>query len=200
MVFLIVPQEKEKGKQIMTIESMQPEGSSGKRSRKRFPALCRFIGTFILIAIILAFLPLTLPRAVGWEVYEVVSGSMEPAIPVGSAIYVKAASPEEIETGDIIAFQKNGSVITHRVAQNHPEEKEFITKGDANRTEDMTPTPYGSLIGKEIFHIPYAGVLMTVLSGTAGKIYAVLFAVGGVLLRMLGGILEKQGGEKGDGV
>ncbi len=184
----------------MTMESMQPEQPSGKRSRKRFPALCRFIGTFILIAIILAFLPLTFPRVLGWEVYEVVSGSMEPAIPVGSVIYVKAASPEEIAVGDIIAFQKNGSVITHRVAELHPEEKEFITKGDANRTEDLTPTPYGSLIGKEVFHLPYAGGLMTMLSGTAGKVYAVLFAVCGVLLRMLGGILEKQGGKKEDGV
>lgn len=185
----------------MTTEDMESViGSSGRKGRKFFPALCSVFGTVILLGVIAAFFPLTVPRLMGYNIYEVVSGSMEPAIPVGSAIYVKAASPEEIETGDIIAFQKNGSVITHRVAQNHPEEKEFITKGDANRTEDMTPTPYGSLIGKEIFHIPYAGVLMTVLSGTAGKIYAVLFAVGGVLLRMLGGILEKQGGEKGDGV
>ena len=184
----------------MTMRSMQPERSSGKRSRKSIPALCRFIGTFILIAVIAAFLPLTLPRAIGWEAYEVVSGSMEPEIPVGSMIYAKAAGPEEIGEGDIIVFQKNGAVITHRVVRDCPEEKEFITKGDANQGEDMTPTPYGSLIGKVVFHIPYAGVLMTMLSGTTGKIYAVLFAVCGVLLRMVGGILEKQGGEKEDGV
>ncbi len=184
----------------MTMKSVRPEGLSGKRSRKFFPALCRFIGTLILIVIIAAFLPLTLPRLAGCEAYEVVSGSMEPELPVGSIIYVKAAQPEEIETGDIIAFQKNGSVITHRVVENRPAEREFITKGDANRTEDMTPTAYGSLIGKEIFHLPFAGVLMTMLSGTTGKIYAVLFAVCGVMLRMLGGILERQGGEGEDGV
>ncbi len=185
---------------MMTMESMQPEKTSGKKSRKFFPAFCRFTGTFILIAVIVVFLPLTVPRLAGYEAYEVVSGSMEPEIPVGSVIYVKAARPEEVREGDIIVFQKNGSVITHRVVEIHSEEREFITKGDANQAKDVTPTPYDSLIGKEALHLPLVGVLMTMLSGTAGKIYAILFAICGVMLRMLGGILERQGGEREDGV
>lgn len=200
MVSAFVPETEEKGTYIMKEQSsMQPGSISGKRSRKPLPALCRFIGTFVLVAIIIAFLPLTLPRVVGWEVYEVVSGSMEPEIPVGSVIYVKSAEPEEIGTGDIIAFQKNGSVITHRVVENRLEEREFITKGDANRTEDMTPVAYESLVGKEAFHIPRVGFLMTVLAGTAGKVYVVFLAIGGVMLRMFAGILERREGEKEDG-
>ncbi len=178
----------------MTAESSHLEGGSGKKSRKIFPAFCRFAGTFLLIIVIAAFLPLTVPGLMGYKVYEVVSGSMAPEIPVGSAIYVKGAEPEDIRKNDIIVFQKNESVITHRVVENHQEEKEFVTKGDANRGEDMMPVTYYSLIGKVGFHIPFLGKAMTLLTSTVGKIYAAVLAIFGVLLRLLAGVFE--GGEK----
>ena len=74
------------------------------KSRKLLPGLCSMLGTLLILAVIAAFLPLTVPRLLGYEVYEVISGSMEPEIPVGSVIYVKAAEPEMISGGDIIAF------------------------------------------------------------------------------------------------
>ena len=43
--------------------------------------LCSILGTAILIAVILLMMSLFLPRLVGYKVYNVVSGSMEPAIP-----------------------------------------------------------------------------------------------------------------------
>ena len=95
---------------------LRPSGSKGRRA---FPALCSALGTLILVGVIAAFLPLTVPRLMGYGIYEVVSGSMEPEIPVGSVVYVKAARPEEVEAGDVIAFNKGGSVITHRVEENH---------------------------------------------------------------------------------
>ena len=98
------------------IESVQ--GPSYGKGRKVFPGLCSVLGTLILIGVIAAFLPLTVPRLMGYEIYEVVSGSMEPEIPVGSVIYVKAVQPQEVEAGDVIAFHKDGSVITHRVEEN----------------------------------------------------------------------------------
>ena len=181
--------------------SSSPQGlEANRRGGKLVPALCNIFGTLILVSVIALYLPITLAHARGYEVYDVVSSSMEPAIPVGSVIYVETLRAEDVAEGDVIAFHGGSSVIAHRVVKNRVGEGEFITKGDANQGEDMTPTPYGSLIGKVVFHIPYAGVLMTMLSGTTGKIYAVLFAVCGVLLRMVGGILEKQGGEKEDGV
>ena len=92
----------------MTMRSMQPERSSGKRSRKPIPALCRFIGTFILIAVIAAFLPLTLPRAIGWEAYEVVSGSMEPELPVGSMILRRRRDRRRSGRAISSSFRKTG--------------------------------------------------------------------------------------------
>ncbi len=165
---------------------------SEKKGRKVFPALCSVFGTLILLGVIAAFLPLTVPRLMGYEIYEVVSGSMEPEIPVGSVIYVKAAEPDMVETGDIIAFQKDGSVITHRVEENRYVEGEFVTKGDANREEDMEPVPYESLIGKVERHIPVLGIIMTLLTSNTGKLYAVLLAVCGVMFHMLAGILRDR--------
>lgn len=79
----------------------------------------------------------------GYEIYNVVSGSMEPEIPVGSVIYVKAVSPETVEEGDIIAFTSGVSVISHRVVSNQTVEGKFTTKGDANAENDMNPVGYG---------------------------------------------------------
>ncbi len=58
------------------------------RGGKLIPALCNLLGTLILVLVIASCLPLTVPRLFGYEIYEVVSGSMEPEIPVGSVIYV----------------------------------------------------------------------------------------------------------------
>ena len=46
------------------------------------PALCNIVGTFILLSVIITCLPATVPRLLGYEVYNVVSGSMQPEIPV----------------------------------------------------------------------------------------------------------------------
>lgn len=175
------------------IESVQ-DPSYGK-GRKMFPALCSVLGTVILVGVIAAFLPLTVPRLMGYEIYEVVSGSMEPEIPVGSAIYVKAVQPQEVEEGDVIAFHKDGSVITHRVEENRYVEGEFVTKGDANREEDMEPVAYGSLIGKVERHVPVLGIVMSLLASNTGKLYAVLLAVCGVMFHMLATILRDRQGE-----
>lgn len=168
------------------------------KSRKLLPGLCSMLGTLLILAVIAAFLPLTVPRLLGYEVYEVISGSMEPEIPVGSVIYVKAAEPEMISEGDIIAFWRRDSVITHRVVENHQSDGEFITKGDANSQEDMTPVPYGDLLGRVKLHIPVLGTVMAILAGGTGKIYAALLAVWGVMLHILAGILKASGERKNE--
>ena len=96
-------------------------GNSENKGGKVFPALCSVLGTLILLGVIAAFLPLTVPRLMGYEIYEVVSGSMEPEIPVGSILYVEETPPEEIEAGDVIAFMRNDTVVSHRVEENRYE-------------------------------------------------------------------------------
>lgn len=68
---------------------------SVKKGRRLIPVLCNMAGTLILLAVIAFCLPITLAKIRGYEVYNVVSGSMEPAIPVGSVLYVEQVEPEE---------------------------------------------------------------------------------------------------------
>ncbi len=168
------------------------ETTTKKKGRKLIPALCNILGSLILIAVIASCLPLTVPRLFGYEIYEVVSGSMEPRIPVGSVIYVARAVPEEIKENEIIAFESGNSVITHRVVENHLVEGEFITKGDANAGEDLKAAPYQSLIGRVTLHLPMLGRLMTLYTSVVGKAYAICFAACGAMLNMLAGRLRRN--------
>lgn len=176
---------------------MSSEGSStsgGRRPRRLLPAFCNVAGTLMLVCVILSCLPLTIPRFLGYEIYTVVSGSMEPAIPVGSAVYVAETAPEEIQDGDVIAFVSEGSVVTHRVVRNRLVEGEFVTRGDANDAEDMHPIDYEDLIGRVEYHVPFIGQLMVLYTGTVGKIYVICFAACGAMLNMLAGRLRDRAG------
>lgn len=163
-----------------------------KKNKKWAPVLCNVLGTVILISIILLLLPTTLPRIAGGDVFEVVSGSMEPEIPVGSVVFVKAAPAESIAEGDIIAFYSETTVVTHRVVMNQTVEGKFITKGDANEKEDLNPVNYNQLIGKVWLHLPVLGSLLTHITSRLGKIYLFVFALCGVLFYVLGAEMKKK--------
>ena len=55
--------------------------------------------------------------------------------------------------GDIITFHNGDTVVTHRVVKK--EKDIFITKGDANKTEDPVPAEASQIIGRVVFHLPY---------------------------------------------
>lgn len=150
--------------------------------------MCNLIGILLLTAVILVCIPLTVPRLFGYEVYSVISGSMEPAIPVGSLVYVKQTEPSQVQEGDVIAFYSaadNGAIITHRVVKNQVVSGQFITKGDANDAEDALPVSYDLLIGKIALSIPVAGQVFSVVVTLQGKIAAACMVAFAVLLQVL---------------
>lgn len=164
-----------------------PDGQrrKAKKGGGLAPALCNIIGTAMLLAVIAASLSITAPRLMGYGIYNIVSGSMEPKVPVGSVIYVAKTAPEDIQKGDIIAFNSEESVIAHRVVENHVVEGTFTTKGDANAEEDVRDIPYQDLVGRVERHYPMLGALMTVYSSKVGKVYVVAFAACGAMFNIL---------------
>lgn len=115
-----------------------------------------FLGAIIMIALALAA-----PRLAGIRCFAVTSGSMAPAYPVGCVVYSASVKPETIREGDVITFQLANTVVaTHRVKTVNAEERTFITKGDANVTEDGKPVPFDRLIGKVCFSLPLLGNLV----------------------------------------
>ncbi|MBQ9318000.1 MAG: hypothetical protein IJ203_14440, partial [Atopobiaceae bacterium] len=60
-----------------------------QRARDKYlPGLCNAVGVFLILLVFVIFLPITAPQLAGYEVFNVVSGSMQPYMPADSAIYV----------------------------------------------------------------------------------------------------------------
>lgn len=169
--------------------------SEKKFKKSRAAMICAGLGTAMLIGLVLFCLPLTVPRLFGYEIYSVVSGSMEPAIPVDSMVYIKKEAPEDMKKDDVIAFygaRDSSAIITHRVVENRIVMGEFITKGDANQTEDMNPVPYDNFIGKVTCSIPKVGGAAQIFTSVTGKIAAVVIIVVALILETIASTIEKR--------
>lgn len=95
-----------------------------------------------------------------YRFYNVITGSMSPAVPVGSVIVVDAQKDDFYEIGDIITFSCEGEYITHRITDVKCDEHSYyLTRGDANSRPDGYWTCDCDIIGKVIYVVP-AGVLL----------------------------------------
>ena len=162
----------------------------GEQERKsRLGRICSVAGIVLILIVIALCSLLVLPGMFGYGMYHVLSGSMEPEMPVGSLIYVHKGEPEDVEGSDIIAFYgsaEDSGIITHRVIKNNIVSGTFRTKGDANENDDTTPVPYGNYIGKVTWIIPYVGKVLTVMTSLYGKLAAACAVLLGVALHLIG--------------
>ena len=186
----------ESGRNGRNAESGRDSRSRRNRqdSKCKVGRVCSIIGILMIVAVIILCSLLVLPEMIGFHMYHVISGSMEPTIKVGSLLYVREENVEEIKEEDIIAFYSSveeGSIITHRVVKNNIVSGAFRTKGDANDTEDPTPVPYENFIGKVVLTIPYIGQLLTVMTSFYGKIASACVVLMGVVLNLIGGRLKE---------
>ena len=184
--------------EMNTVERHTETDTGRKKHKRKLTPLGRLLdvtGTVILVATILLCLALAAPRLAGIYSYVVVSGSMEPAIPVGSMVYSRPVDPATLQPGDIIVFygsNQDASVpVTHRVVENHTETGEIITKGDANANADMQPAAYINIAGKVVAHIPKLGLPASLLATLTGKIALAMLIISGYLLTEIGGRLRK---------
>lgn len=108
-----------------------------------------------------------IPRFAGMEPYVVLSGSMEPVLPVGALVYVEPVpESEQIESGDVVAYQTmDGTAVIHRVVDYGDTEDSYITKGDANNTVDGNQVAREQILGRYVKHIPMLGFLMSGIDG-----------------------------------
>ena len=139
-----------------------------------------------------------IPKAMGNDVYAVMSGSMEPYYHVGSLVIVdKHAAPEDIAVGDPITFRlENGSVATHRVIGIDQEAQQFTTKGDANEDPDMAPVAFANLIGKAGMSVPLVGYLPLYMRTPKGMFSIGAYVIVFILLQIIPEILKPEESEK----
>lgn len=131
--------------------------------------IIKILGFTALVIVVALSVINAFPGLVGADYSFIVqSGSMEPAIPTGSVVFVEGVPPgqadERIEEGDVITFSKSGSITrttTHRVVEKRSGEitdsVSFVTKGDANENRDGEPVLRDEIVGKVMFDVPLMG-------------------------------------------
>lgn len=127
-------------------------------------------GTVLVVLAVLLAVALVGVRLAGFEPYVILSGSMEPAYPVGSLVYVQRVDADRIAVGDPIAFVMNEDLMVaiHRVIGVDAAARQFETKGDANDAADAAPVHFNNLIGKPVFCIPKLGYVSDYLTNPPG--------------------------------
>ena len=189
----------------------EDNGSTTKKKKRKgrvtpFGKFLNFIGTVIMLAAIVISLALALPSLTGLKSFVVVSGSMEPEIPVGSMVYSKEVNPKTLQPGDVIVFYTTNAImngatdgaandvipVTHRVVENNTETGEIITKGDANENNDLSPVMYNNVVGIVVKHVPKFGYIASPIATTTGKIAMVMIILAGYLLTEVGSRLRKK--------
>lgn len=137
----------------------------------------------LVCVVVLAAVFLMGSRLLGYRVFNIVSGSMEPVYRVGDLIYVQEVDPNTIQPGDVITFVLNEDLVvaTHRVVRIDAEKQRFYTKGDANETEDGGSVHFKNLIGVPRFNIPGLGHVSDFIQKAPG-LYITIAAVAVLLL------------------
>ncbi len=140
------------------------------------------VSTVIVALVVVSAIFLMGSRLMGYRVFSILSGSMEPVYSVGDLIYVQSVDPKTVEVGDVITFVLNEDLVvaTHRVVRIDAEKSHFYTKGDVNEIEDGAPVHFNNLIGIPKFSIPLLGYVSDFIQNPPGMY--IVIVLGSVLL------------------
>lgn len=161
------------------------------------------VTTLLVAAVVLLAIALVGVRLFGLQVYTVLSGSMEPAYPVGALLYDKKVDPAQLRPGDVITFMLDeDTIVTHRIVEVVPDEEDpsvirFRTKGDANAAEDGSLVHYKNVLGTPVFTIPKLGYFANFVQQPPGLYVAIAFGAVLVLLAFLPDLLGDDKKKKG---
>jgi len=117
-----------------------------------------FVAFIVVVALLL--IVSVFPITGNYKMMIVQSGSMEPAIKMGSIVMVKPV--DDYKINDVISFgeaTKTKAPTTHRIYDMEVQGGEpiYITKGDANDAPDTREIKKSDIIGKVLFDVPFVG-------------------------------------------
>ncbi len=193
---------------------------------KTLKKIWNIVSTALVVLIVLCAVFLMGSRIVGYHVYTVLSGSMEPEYMVGDLLYVKhvdnrdfsnITDPMELEiakqekidkilsmieegslkVGDPITFMLNETTVaTHRIVGIDTENHKFVTQGDANETTEEVM--FLNLVGEVSFSIPKLGWVSDFIQNPPGMYYTIAGGVVLILLVFLPDMIGKKKREEDD--
>ncbi len=114
----------------------------------------------------------------GFMLFRVVTGSMEPTIPVGALLITRQVDISTVELGDIICFRTQeaaiwGKIVTHRVVElleNADGSLLLVTQGDANIVADNYFVTQSNFVGKVVWHTGESSAMASVFGFFTNKI------------------------------
>ena len=102
--------------------------------------ICSVLSMVVFLGLLVIAGFLFVPKMLGYDEYAVLSGSMEPGIPVGAIVYDKNFAASEAREGAVVTYQlPAGTLVTHRIISVDKEEQTVVTQGDANNIADTAP-------------------------------------------------------------
>lgn len=114
----------------------------------------------------------------GFMLFRVVTGSMEPTIPVGALQITREVDISTVALGDIICFRTQeaaiwGKIVTHRVVEIMESADGSLllaTQGDANVIADNYLVTQSNFVGKVVWHTGENNVMADIFSFFTNKI------------------------------
>lgn len=125
----------------------------------------------IPIIIILIILVILVSGIFRYKLIAIASNSMSPTYRLGDAVMYEKIDVKQLEVGDILAFQKNDTVVTHRIVKiwNQNGHYYFTTKGDNNNSNDSYKPTEEDVLGKVNFVVKYIGYPTVSINELFGK-------------------------------
>lgn len=123
--------------------------------------------------------PNEVPSFFGWKPFIVLTDSMETEIYSGDIAVVKEVDAKKLKEGDIIAFNINGIVTTHRIKEviNEEGKTRYITKGDNNKIQDEEYVLAEQIEGLYQFKISKLGNVLMFMQTSSGMVISLAIPI-----------------------
>jgi signal peptidase len=182
-------------KQSKNPETEYRKADDGCAALEEHHSVLSFVSTVILALAVALCLAISIQVAtngyvsiLGYSCFRVITGSMEPTIPVGAVLISEKTDIYAIQEDDIVCYRTEaeeikGSIVTHRVVQvgyDSNGEYALITQGDANLTADPYLVHADNLVGRVIWFSGKENTLtelLGLLSAKTGFLAVVVFPI-----------------------
>lgn len=122
---------------------------------------------YVVTVIVAACVVVGLGKAAHLQLFDVQTGSMEPAFKPGDAVVLRPTN--NVQAGQIITYTSpiNGQLVSHRVIAVDTARKQLTTRGD-NEKEPDTPINRAAVVGRVVMLLPQLGRVVHYLKSPLG--------------------------------
>jgi len=151
------------------------------------------VAAILLVLVAAAVLPVFM----GNRTLVILSGSMDPSIPIGAAITAQPVASQDLQIGDVIVFSRDADSqvpIVHRIVDIRDEDGRlhYTTRGDANGSADMTEITLPATAWRVGYNVPLAGYVIAFAASPPGILSMILIPFAGLIALAASDRLKKE--------